>query len=177
MNAQLAEISGNLRLNAERARKLVSRAGEARISERPRAGSWSAAECLVHLTLATQVNLSKWRTAFAEARARGLLEQGPFRTDLAGSMFIRILEPPPGIRVKAHASLQPASAGGALPGFLASQEKLLEIVSDANGLALDRIKVESPLVFRVNVWSSFRMMEAHQRRHLLQAERAAGMSE
>jgi hypothetical protein len=99
--------------------------------------------------------------------------------DLVGRTLKWLLEPPARVRVKAPAHLQPVAAGDVLQSFIESQNKLLEIVSAASGLALDRIMVASPVDSRVryNVWSAFQVAEAHQRRHLWQAERAAGLSE
>lgn len=145
---------------------------------RPKPDSWSAAECLTHLTLTTEMLVPVWRAALADARASGLTGQGPFKMDLAGRITNWVLQPPPRIRVKAPPILQPVAAGDVLSGFLASQAQLLDAVSDSAGLALDRIKVApvGPRV-RYNLWASFQVAETHQRRHLLQAERAAGRSE
>lgn len=177
MNAQLIELCERLRLNGRRAETLVSRAGAERLALRPRPDSWSAAECLVHLTLSTEKFLPGWRAVFAQSR--GFTGEGPFKMDLVGRMFNWVLEPPAKFRVKAPAGLRPVASVEALAGFLAAQEQLLEVVSSAAGLALDRIKVPSPADSRVkyNAWSSFQITDTHQRRHLLQAERAAGLSE
>lgn len=179
MNAQLTELCEQLRSNGMRAQTLVSKAGEARIAQRPQPGSWSAAECIGHLTLSTELFLPVWRTAFVSARANGLVEKGPFKMDLVGKFLTWALQPPPKIRVKAPAGLQPVAAAEVLSGFLLSQAQLFNVISESVGLALDRIKIASPVAARVryNVWSSFRATDAHQRRHLWQAERAAGLSE
>jgi hypothetical protein len=122
--------------------------------------------------------LPAWRSAFARARADGLLERGPFKKDLVGMVMNWVLQPPARIRVKAPPSLQPAPAGEVVQAFLASQSRLLDAVSDAAGLALDRVKIApvDPRI-RYNVWASFCLTDTHQRRHLLQAERAAGLTE
>lgn len=178
MNAQLTELCGQFRSNSDRAQRLVSQAGDRRLALRPRPDAWSAAECLAHLTLSTELFLPAWRTAFANARARGFVGNGPFKMDLVGRMMNWVLQPPPRLRVKAPPGLQPAAAGEVLSKFLASQTQLLDAVSDSAGIALDRIKI-APVDprMRYNLWSSFRMTETHQRRHLWQAERAAGLSE
>jgi DinB superfamily len=179
MNAQLDDLRSQFRLNAQRAQALVSRAGETRIAVRPGPDSWSAAECLVHLTLSTKMYFPVWRAAFADARSRNLLENGLFRMDFAGAALHWILRPSARLRAKAPSKLQPTATDDALPRFLASQDQLLAIVAESDGLALDRIKIASPAasIVHYSVWSSFRVIEIHQRRHLLQAERAAGLSE
>jgi hypothetical protein len=177
VNEQLTELSEKLRLNAKRAQTLVSTAGEARIEVRPMPDSWSAAECLVHLTISTEVFFPTWRAALAGARAKGLVEKGRFRMDIAGAILNWFLRPSTRIRTSAPAALLPTASGHVLAAFLRSQDRLLEVLSDSSGLALDRIKIASPVNSRVHysVWSSFRIMDTHQRRHLLQAEHAVGV--
>jgi hypothetical protein len=175
MNSQLTDLHARLRSNAERAESLVSKAGDPRLILRPKPDSWSAAECLAHLTLTTEMFLPAWRAAFAG----GLQGDGPFKMDLVGKVLNWMMEPPPRLRVKAPANFQPVDTGDVLAKFLVSQTQLLEIVEASTGLALDRIKVASPVDSRIryNVWSSFRVADTHQRRHLWQAERALGLSE
>jgi hypothetical protein len=175
MDAQLAELCEQFRLNSKRAEAVVSKAGEQRLAVRPKPDSWSAAECLAHLTVSTEMFLPVWRAAFAG----GPQGNGPYKMDVIGKILHWVLQPPPRLRVKAPANFQPVDTREALAKFLASQEQLLTLVSGSAGLALDRIKVASPADSRVryNVWSSLRVAEAHQRRHLWQAERALGLSE
>jgi hypothetical protein len=177
MNAQLIELRERLGLNARRAEALVAKAGDSRLAARPAPDSWSAAECLVHLTLSTKMFLPAWRKALAEARSKEILGDGPFKMDLIGKMMNWVLEPPPRLRSKAPPSLLPVASDQTLPEFLASQDRVLRIVAESAGVALDQIKVPSPADSRVryNVWSSFRVMETHQRRHLWQAERAIAL--
>jgi hypothetical protein len=179
MNAQLTELCAQYRSNAARVQTIVSKAGEARLATRPRPDSWSAAECIAHLTLSTERFLPVWRSAIASARANGFVENGAFKMDLVGSFLHWVLQPPARLRVKAPAHLQPAAVTEVLSGFLLSQAQLFNVVSESIGLALDRIQIASPVAARVrySVWSSFRATDAHQRRHLWQAERALGLSE
>jgi hypothetical protein len=63
----------------------------------------------------------------------------------------------------------------ALPGFVTRQERLLTLLSEANGLALDELQIASPFAkrLRYNVYAAFRLIAVHQRRHLWQAEQTA----
>ncbi len=102
-----------------------------------------------------------------------------FRMDFAGALLNWFLQPSTRIRTSAPAILRPDISGDVLAAFLRSQDRLLEVLADSNGLAIDRIKIASPVNARVrySIWSGFRIMDTHQRRHLLQAERTAGLSE
>jgi hypothetical protein len=61
------------------------------------------------------------------------------------------------------------SAWGA---FQESQAQLANTISSAAGLAIDQVRVKSPVYarFSYNVYGALRMLTAHERRHLWQIE-------
>jgi hypothetical protein len=63
----------------------------------------------------------------------------------------------------------------ALQTFLGEQERVLALVEQSVGLDLGARKVPSPVsrYVKYNVYSAFRIVTAHERRHLWQARRAA----
>lgn len=178
MNSQLAEVQSKLRTNADRVRNLRAKADARLLTARPRPEGWSAEECLAHLTMSTEGFLPMLRTAMTEARSRNVRSEGPFRLDVLGRMLTWALEPPPRFRIKAPPALHPRTSGDEVAKFFASQDRLLELIQELDGMALDRMKVPSPASpkLKYNVWSSLMVTAAHQRRHLWQAERAAGVS-
>ena len=87
-----------------------------------------------------------------------------------------MFEPPVRVRVKTPAPFAPPRVDpmpDVLERFDYLQGELLQRLDRGNGLALDRQKVTSPFNARVkyNLFSTFRIITAHQRRHLWQAER------
>ncbi len=58
------------------------------------------------------------------------------------------------------------------------QADVIDCVSAANGLPIDRVKLVSPFDTRVryNLYAALTLVPRHQHRHLLQAERAAGVA-
>jgi len=56
--------------------------------------------------------------------------------------------------------------------FAESQVQLSKTIQSAAGLAIDQVKIESPVYarFNYNVYGAFRMLAAHERRHLWQME-------
>jgi hypothetical protein len=62
-----------------------------------------------------------------------------------------------------------------LPEFVERQQKLKAVIAEADGLALDGIRISSPLAPQVkyNVYAALHLIAVHQRRHLWQAERVA----
>jgi hypothetical protein len=173
--AQLASIVRELADARERAHRIADRLEPASWIRRPHKGGWSVAECLQHLNLSSEAFLGRLQQAIAGARAEGLDSQGPFRLDFFGWLLCRLLEPPYRMRVKTGAPFVPgaiAPADEVLGAFDRWQDALVDCVRSADGLAIDRVRVTSPFSARVkySVYSSFRLVPVHQRRHLWQAE-------
>ena len=61
-----------------------------------------------------------------------------------------------------------------IPDFAALQQKLLEQIRLADGLALDQYLIPSPFAksMRYNLYSAFVLIAVHERRHLWQADQA-----
>jgi hypothetical protein len=178
-SSQLAELQGQFRAVSQRAEAVAARIGENRLTQRPSPEKWSVAECLIHLAMTTEAFLPRWAEAFAQARTAELTASDrPYKMDFWGRLLAWSLEPPPRFRMPTTPDFVPNFAGPAdqaLPRFLDSQNRLLGILTDANGLAIDKVKIVSPFSrnVRYNVWSSFCVSAAHHRRHLWQAERVA----
>jgi hypothetical protein len=166
-------------LNDETARawSLVKATDGRLFTVRPHPNSWSAAECLAHLSISTEMFLPALRSALEDARKRNLVSDKPPKMDFVGSVLRWFLDPPFRQRVKTAQPFVPKSVRAkaeAFGEFSTLQNKLLEILRATRGLDLRRIKIVSPFDKRVkyNLYSAFRIVAAHQRRHLWQAEQA-----
>jgi len=162
----------------QRAWTLVQSTDGRLFTVRPNASSWSAAECLSHLSISTELFLPVLQKAIDDARKRGQAnaKRQP-KMDILGRVLRWFLEPPIRQRVKTRAPFVPRSVRAkaeAFGEFAALQSKLAEQIASARDLDLGRIKIVSPFDKRVryNVYSAFRIVIAHQRRHLWQAEQA-----
>jgi hypothetical protein len=102
----------------------------------------------------------------------------PLRTGTITLLLIRHLEPPYRLRYKVLSQLVPQEKDfdAAWAAFEESQSRLSETICSAAGLAIDRVKVQSPVYAPViyNVYGAFRMLAAHQRRHLWQVQQILG---
>jgi hypothetical protein len=133
--------------------------------------TWSVAECLNHLNVAGNASVSGIRAALVDARARGLLADGPFRHSLIGRCFIRLMDAPPRIRFSAPKAYRPAwdlPAPEIIEGFVRLQRDLVRVLEDADGIDLARVKVRNPVSnrFRMSLGQEFALTAAHERRHL-----------
>lgn len=158
----------------------ITRFAEALVLQRDRAdlvtrlkpGSWCVAECLDHLTQTTRAFQPAILEAIAEAPK--LTRNRRLRTGILPSLFIRNLNPPYRIRFKVLPQLTPRSPDSetAWAGFVESQSQLLETLLSTVGLAIDKVRMKSPVYARIsyNIYSVFRMLAAHQSRHIWQIE-------
>jgi len=143
---------------------------------RPEPERWSIAEHILHLSLTSAAFLPLLRRALAGARREGLTGTGPFRRDFCGWLLCRLVEPPVHLRTRTPAHLVPTTLvppAAALRELDRLQTGLTGLLREADGLALDRIEVPSPLDPRLsyNGYSCLCLLLAHQRRHLWLAER------
>jgi len=172
MPDQIDELHAEFRQISDRARTLDGRLGT-RIVQRPLSGGWSVAECLEHLNLTTRAFLPLWSSACAQAPEG----DGPYALDFWGKVLVWLMEPPSRFRLPTTQSFQPATAPAdvVLPAFLDYQEQLAAMLEAVRGRRIDHVKVASPFnqYMKYSVYSGFRICAAHQRRHMLQAERAA----
>jgi DinB superfamily len=134
--------------------------------------SWSVAQCLDHLAQTTNAFIPAISSAIASAPR--LTTNRALRTGAITRLFIRNLEPPYRLRFKVPAPLVPRQQdfNSAWGGFEESQAQLAKTIRSAAGLAIDQVRVESPVYarFSYNAYGALRMLTAHERRHLWQME-------
>lgn len=171
------ELEAELNEATERARRLVESTEPRLFTVRPDVSSWSAAECLSHLSISTEEFLPVLRQAIEDARRRNLKPEAKASMDLFGRLMRWFLEPPVRQKVKTAARFVPKAVRAkaeALNEFVSQQRQLVELLRSAGDLPLSKVKIVSPFDKRVryNLYSAFRVIAAHQRRHLWQAEQA-----
>jgi len=173
--SQLQDVRRELQETRERAHHVAGSAG-ARWSVRPSPAAWSVAYCLVHLNATSTAFLPRIREALERAHRGGLTGREPYRLDFWGWALCRMIEPPSRVKTKTPRSFQPFGSEPpekVLADFDRLQDLLLQCVQASEGLPLGRLKISSPFSnhLRYNLYSTYRVVPAHQRRHLWQAER------
>jgi len=145
---------------------------EADLTTRLECRSWSVSQCLDHLAQTTNTFVPALSSAIA--RASSLTTDRTLRTGALTRMFIGNLEPPYRLRFKVPVLLIPRQQdfNSAWGGFQESQAQLARTIRSASGLAIDRVRVKSPVYarFSYNVYGALRMLIAHECRHLWQIE-------
>jgi hypothetical protein len=146
------------------------------INWQPSPAVWSIAQCLDHLNAGSRVYLAAMRDAEAVARRHAWRRRGPIQPGWPSRWFIRQLEPPPRIRMRAPGKIAPAprAARSEVAGeFARQQAQVRELLFAAADLDLNRARFRNPFLagIRFSLGTGFLVIAAHQRRHLWQAAR------
>ncbi len=145
------------------------------LNQPPAPGSWSVGQCLEHLYIANEVYLPPMTQAL-QGQSPSAVEQ--VTPGWFGRYFIRTYIDPTTqkARAKAPGKIRPAQRVDAdiLARFLRSNDAARDLVRHASAFDVNRIRFKNPFVggIRFTVGTGIEIIWRHQRRHLLQAERA-----
>ena len=177
LNRQLAEVIREYERVTAGARRLADRLDDSAFARRPAPERWSPAECFAHLTITTGAYRSLIRGGIVAGRKLPAA-RGRYRRDLKGWLLTRSLEPSARFKIMTPPRFEPVNAGGkvlVLAEFVQSQDALASLVRESSGLDLRRVMIASPFnpKLEYNLFSCYKILAAHERRHLAQAEAAA----
>ncbi|MBK6313011.1 MAG: DinB family protein [Blastocatellia bacterium] len=179
-SAQLQQFLGELEDSSRRLSTLVASLSPEQATARPEGAAWGVADNLAHLSLTTEAFLPLLDAASTEGREHGMTGFGPFGMGFLARALLWFVDPSSNVpvKVKTQKAFEPVGTGSVndeLGRFLELQERLAKAVVAFDGLAIDKLKVASPFEARLKypVVGAIAIIAAHQRRHILQAERAA----
>lgn len=177
LNPPLDEYHHQFESLHREARELAENLSPEAFNWAPEPGRWSIGQCLEHLRCVDLGYVKKLEEGIARGREKGLTGGGGAHYGWFERWFIRYLEPPPRRRLKAPSKAQPKKGGdfdpeATLGGFLATNERLTELLLEANGLNLVKVKITSSLAsfLKFRLGAVFGIVIAHDRRHLWQAQ-------
>ena len=154
---------------------LRDRYSEAQLAWQPTPDAWNMLECLDHLTVLDELYFEQIRDRLAyDALPRS---DAPFEPSLFGRMFHAAVKPGGRFRMKTIGLFKPSREALSDPAtvdrFVAHQHELLDLMGEADGLDLNRVKIASPAsrFVRLRLGEAFWIMTTHQERHLQQLQR------
>jgi hypothetical protein len=183
MQQQLVAIVESLDSAQSKLRSLGDKISDGAWARHPTPDAWSAADCVEHLNLTSRAYIPLLRDAIASARLMRAPEPRQYRQDLPGRLLGFMMRPLRHIgkfkigRVKTTGPFTPR--GGKtrerlLSDFVRLQSELIMLVRSADGLPIDRVKIQSPFgKMKYNAYSALVIISEHEHRHLQQAEEAA----
>ncbi|HEY6348374.1 MAG TPA: DinB family protein [Candidatus Angelobacter sp.] len=160
----------------QRARNLVAGLSPQQLLQRPDPARWSIAECLSHLNVTAAAYQPFIDEAIRKAREGKVLGKGPFNPGPLGRLLIWNAEPPPKFRMRAPKKILPQSSitdpVQVVADFMRVQDEWEREARECDGLDLTKVKCGSPFPLpRLRLAVPVPWMLAHERRHLLQAEK------
>jgi DinB superfamily len=182
MQKQLAKLVESLESAQAKLRVLGDRVSENAWNRRPAPDAWSAADCVEHLNLTSHAYVPLLREALGSARLRRGEPAKEYHMELVGRVMTFMMRPMKHIgkfkvgRVKTTGPFTPRggqSREQLLSDFVRLQSDLISIVRSADGLPIDKVKIQSPFgKMRYNAYSALEIVTQHEHRHIQQAEEA-----
>jgi hypothetical protein len=174
LNPDLASLQSQFAAIREDAAHLVEDLNDDAFNWEPAPGRWSIGQCFAHLNIVDGKDVDMMAVAIENARSNGVTGEGPFRYGALSSYFIKMMEPETRLKAKAPRVYVPpprADLGLTMAEFWRVQTRLAQLVVAANGVDLARVKVSTPMAtwIRFSLGQRFRLIAAHDRRHLFQA--------
>jgi hypothetical protein len=169
----VSKLLGENTANIEKAKSLTAGLSAAQMSWRSQPEKWSIAQNLAHLTAGYPRDLDTIAGSIADARAKGILGDGPFRYGWLSSWIMKSMEPPPKRKFKAAKIFTPSAdvdAAKALADYLRRSARLTEVIQKADGLDLARAKTPFLKWTKISVGALLTHLTTHDRRHLWQVE-------
>jgi len=172
--AELSECYRQIEEIKHDAEDLITGLSEIQFNWRPAPSRWSIGECLEHLNVTARLYWPIVTEAIMHSRSTGVMSPGPFKHGWFGNVFVRSAEPPVKSRYKSPRKFRPLAdqpISRVWPQFITFQDRMLEMLQEANGVDLARTKVQSPALklLKLTLGQAFRLITAHERRHLWQA--------
>jgi hypothetical protein len=168
-------ILGQLESSERVARQLVAGVSDGQANWRPEPGSWSIWQCLDHLGRTNRLYCRSMLEAIADS-SKSAKGTSAIRPGWFGRWFIASMEPPVKARYRAARKVMPEAAGqaqAALHDFVDSHSEARRIVASWEHLDLNCVRFRNPFVpvLRFTVGTGLMIVNAHDRRHLWQAQR------
>ena len=144
------------------------------------ASRWSVAQCLEHLLTANRQMVEMADQALDATRGRTLWQRLPIWPDMLGRMLVRTQSPNATRRFKAPGKAQPAASAldtGIVARFVDQQRELIAKLDASATRDLAGVVMASPFlgIVTYSVLDGWRLIVAHERRHVQQAKRVMAM--
>jgi hypothetical protein len=175
--ADLAALTDEFRAIERDADDLLDGLNEDQFNWSPVHGRWSIGQCVEHLNVINGIYLQGIEEGIRGARAAGRRRSSPIAVTVFGRWFIGQMEPPATLRMRAPRTAWPANdrrhKAEVWPEFVRVHQHIRTIIADAADVDLNRATFVNPFIrwVRVRCGTGLRIIAAHDRRHLWQAQR------
>jgi hypothetical protein len=178
----LAEVKTALAEIAREVESAFGRLTARQLNWRPDATRWSVAQCLEHLLTTNRLMFSRADDALNPALPRTLWQRLPGLPAMFGKLLVRSQGPQAARKYKAPAAARPSTsdiASDVVRRFVAQHRDAVDRVAALDEGRAARTVMTSPFarVITYSVLDGWRLIVAHDRRHLEQARRVTRAAE
>ncbi len=178
----LPALIADVHAMADEAERRFGHLSPAQLNWKPSPSAWSVAQCLRHLI---SINVEYFPALDQIARGEyepSLWARLPFLPALFGRLVLGAVQPDQTRRARTRPKFDPAAStepADVVAEFRAHQEALAARMAGTGGADLDRVVITSPIasVVTYTLRDACRIIVAHERRHLAQAERVTATPE
>lgn len=154
----------------------------AQLNWKPSADAWSVAQCFDHLIRINSTYFPTLRVIQESGYTPGWRDRLPFLLRVIGILVLKAVEPGAPRKLKAAAHVTPATSAiddRIVPRFVAHQQEVIRHMKHTGERGdLGRMIIVSPVASAAfySVLDAFRIVVAHERRHIEQAARVTRAS-
>lgn len=175
-NLPLAQVRTGLDDVARQAQAAFGDLDARQLNWRPDATQWSVAQCLDHLLNANRLMLRQAEAALSGTVPRTLWQRLPWLPRILGRSLIRSQSPGAARKFKAPADARPAASAipaDVVPRFVEQHRQAMTRLDTLDERTLGQTVMVSPFakVITYSVLDAWRLILAHDRRHVEQAQR------
>jgi hypothetical protein len=175
-NLPLSGVRAELETIARETQAEFGRLDARQLNWRPDAGRWSVAQCFEHLSTANRLMLQAAEDALAGRQPRTVWQRLPLLPSVLGRMLIRSQAPDSTRKMTAPAALKPAASDidpGIIRQFVEQHRDAVARLDALDERDAARAIMTSPFIKVVtySVLDAWRLIAAHDRRHIAQARR------
>ncbi|MFN7948219.1 MAG: DinB family protein [Blastocatellia bacterium] len=172
----LSEMLAEIEAIAADAQRAFSHLDARQLNWQPGAEAWSVAQCLEHLLTANRRMLQPIDEALAGTKRTRFFERLPVLPGLCGRYMIKVVSPGFKQKLKAPTTARPATSAidaQIVSRFVTHQREIAERIKSLERLNAAQIVMTSPFLSFItySLLDGCRLIVAHERRHLAQAQR------
>jgi len=173
----VSKVVADLDAAESQASEIVASISDQQATWRPAARSWTIVQCLTHLARINRIYAAAMHETVANnqifilGRENSSISPGWF-----GAWFIRSMEPPVRTRMKSPRKAVPPvetrDRREALAEFIESHGPVRGVIDASSHLDLNAVRFKNPFIglIRFTIGTGLLVVNAHDRRHLWQAE-------
>jgi len=176
MNQELPALIAAANAIAADAERTFGHLDGEQLNWKPRADQWSVAQCFEHLIKINSAYAPQFRLIEQGAYAPTWRAHVPVLARFFGSMILRAVQPGSPRKFKAARHVEPSTGsidGDIIARFTTHQQEVVEHMTMTGRRDLHTVVVTSavaPIAF-YSALDAFRILAAHEQRHMAQAER------